>query len=72
MQVLGLGAQLADFIRRISPFQRGQVDHAENEIESRPFAVALDAPGREPRGPFRDSHLIDGWRSGNIIADRSG
>lgn len=54
----GPGAQPGDFVRRVGPFERGQVHYPHGGVRWSQFGGAFDGPGCRRGGSLLDPHLI--------------
>ena len=67
-----LGAQRPDLARRVLPFEGGEVDHADGEVEGERLGGGLDRPGGEAGGPGLDAHLVDAGQAVEEPSQRGG
>ena len=67
-----LGAQGPHLARRVLALERGEVDHADGEVEGERLGRGLDRPGGERRGPGLDADLVDAGQPVEEPAQRGG
>src|SRR5690606_25173003 len=67
----GLGGQRPDLARGVGALQRGQVDHADGQVDRGGLGGGLDRAGGQGRGALGHAHLVDARQSVQEVAEGS-
>src|SRR5687768_13266819 len=65
-------AELSDLAVGILALERGEIKHAESQVERRELRILLDASFRQPAGSLFDADLIDGGARESARRERGG